>query len=253
MIGDPKTSIVNDALMLVGGEPVPDLSDPSLAQSIAAVKLLRQIERSREVVLARHGWTCALTYVSLVPATIPNYLAPPDYPTVFLLPPDALRLWMVNGQTTTSAAYQGWEPRWQVGTTEVAGAPQLILRAAQPVYDAGMDGSGFGYQFGLGWSAAPSSGSGVGSSAPGGVGQVNIAYVRRADWGSLDAHVANAVSAELGARCAYSINGDNGLANSLRKQAENAVQMALGAESAQEGGQPADAGSIPAALRAVAR
>lgn len=255
MIGDAKTNIVSDALNWLGNEPVPDLSAASLAASSAAVKILRVIERARDTVLARHGWTCALEYVNLTPATVVNYTPPPAYPSLFLLPPDALRVWSVDGQTTASATWQGWEPRWQVGTTEADGATRMILRGAQPVYEAGLDGSGLGYQFGGGWSPAPSS-SDAGAATgvvPGGLSGVAIAYVRRAHFASLDAHVADAVAMQCAWRAAIAITGDAGVAAHAKNGAEKAIMDAIGAEANQEGGQPALAGSIPAALRNMAR
>lgn len=255
MIGDAKTQIVNDALNWLGNEPVTDLSDASLAQSVAAVKVLRVIERARDTVLARHGWTGALEYVTLAPATIANYTPPPAYPSVFLLPADALRVWSIDGQVTLTAVWQGWEPRWQVGTTEADGAPRLIVRGAAPVMSPGLDGSGMGYQFGLGWSSAPSSSDGGSSSSTpaNGLSGVDVVYVRRADWASLDPNLADAVSMTAAARSCNSITGDAKLAMALDKKAEDKIMIAIGSESAQEGGQYPLAASIPAALRGYAR
>lgn len=243
MIGDAKTQIVNDALSWLGNEPVVDLSDASLASSIATVKLMRVIERAREVVLGRHGWTCALEYATLAPATIANYVPPPAYPSLFLLPADAIRVWSIEGDATTSALWQGWEPRWQVGTTEVDGSTRLILRGAAPVSWDGLDGAGLGFPFG-----------GLASSASvGGLSSIAIAYVRRADWASLDANLADAVSLTLAARGCPSISGDTSKTNALLKQAEAAVQLAIGSEANQEGGQPQLAASIPQRLRNIGR
>jgi hypothetical protein len=220
------------------------------------VKVLRVIERSRDTVLSRHGWTCALEYATLTPATIANYTAPPAYPSVFLLAANALRVWEIDGQSTTSAVLQGWEPRWQVGTTEADGAVRLIIRGAQPVSWNGLDGSGLGYQFGLGWSSAPSSSdasAGTVSTPAGGLTAINIAFVRRADWGAMDANLSDAVSCDAAARSCFSITGDKSLMKGLQQMAEDKVMKAIGAEANQEGGQPQLAASIPSALRAFAR
>jgi hypothetical protein len=256
MIDDARTQIVNDALFWLGNEPVPDLSDASLAASVAAVKLLRVIERARDVVLVRHGWTCALEYASLSPAAIANYNPPASYPTVFLLPADALRVWSVEGAATTSEIWQGWEPRWQVGTTEADGATRLILRGSAPVFWNGLDGAGLVYQFGLGWSSAPSSSDAAAATTTtvaGGLSGVDIAYMRRSDWASLDPHVADAVAMELAARGAFSVTGDRPLAMGLKQQADQATLLAIGAEANHEGGQPPLGASIPAALRSLSR
>ena len=255
MIGDAKTNLVNDALQWLGNEPVTDLSDASLAASVAAIKILRVIERSRDTVLARHGWTCALEYVSLAPATIANYVPPPAYPSVFLMPADALRVWSIDGQATASATWQGWEPRWQVGTTEADGSTRLIVRGAQPVTSDGLDGTGLGYQFGLGWSSAPSSSdAGATDTTPvGGLSAIAMVYVRRCDWASLDPNLADAISTTMAARACMSVTGDSSLTMKLQKAAEQAVQLAIGSEATQEGGQVPLAGSIPAALRGYCR
>ena len=52
-----------------GGRPL--RSDPG-DQSSGATKLVRQIDQARDIVLARHGWTCALEYVTLQPAQHPQ-------------------------------------------------------------------------------------------------------------------------------------------------------------------------------------
>ena len=254
MIGDAKTQIVNDALQWLGNEPVTDLSAASLAQSVAATKLMRAIERSRDAVLSRHGWTCALEYVTLTPATIAGYIAPPAYPSVFLLPADALRVWAIEGNATTSGLWQGWEPRWQVGTTEADGSVRLIVRGAAPVTWDGLDGSGMGYTFGLGWSSAPSStDAGVTAAVTGALDTLTLAYVRRADWGALDPNLADAIACDLAGRACLSITGDQSLARNLMKMAADKVSVAIGSESNQEGGQPQLAGSIPQRLRNIAR
>lgn len=233
-----QAEMINTALMLLGKEPVLDLSDASLAGSAAAVKLMRRIEASREVVLRRHGWTCALEYVQLSAAIIPGY-SNFRYPTVFLLPGDAVRVWAIEGQVAAGPELNCWEPRWQVGTTEVAGGPQLVIRAAASMGD-GWLGDGFG---GDGW-------GGVTDTALSGL---NVVYVRRADWGALDAHVADAVSYELAASSAYAVTGDLQVAAMLKKEVEPRISFAIGSDGTQEGGEPPPMASIPAALRNYSR
>jgi hypothetical protein len=219
-----QVEIFNTALFLLGQEPVADLSEPSLEGSISATKLMRQVEPSRDVVLRRHGWLCALEYVTLAPAILAGY-ANWRYPTVYLLPANTLRTWEIEGVapgpildgSDELAGSSCWEPRWQIGTFEVDDAARQIIRAQNA--DASL----------------------------------NIAYVRRANWASLDAHVADAIACTLAARSAFSVTGDRGVAKDLMAQAESKVLLAISSDGAQEGGQPPWAGSIPAALRALSR
>lgn len=211
-----EVAVLNTALGALGQEPVADLSDGALQSSKAAVKLLRHLETARDVVLARHGWVCALDYGTLSPATLEGYTNW-RYPTVYLLPEGALRVWEIEGVTFTGDE-SCWAPRWQVGTIDApAGSARKIIRAVN------------------------------------GVAQLNAAWVRRANWAALDPHVRDAVAYEVAARGAYSVTGERGVAADKRKEAEANVIMAISVDGTQEGGQPALAGSIPAALRNRAR
>jgi hypothetical protein len=131
--------------------------------------------------------------VDLRPATIANYVPQPNDPKLFLLPPDCLRVWSVEGRATTSALWQGWEPRWEVGTTEADGSTRLILRILAGLLGRyRCVGSGRPVWLGLGrraqrrrnhpeppvrrrWPAGR-------HGDDGGLTGVDIAYVRRCDW-----------------------------------------------------------------------
>jgi hypothetical protein len=254
-MSDPiQVQLVNTALSDLGQEPVSDLTPDSLAQSNAAVKLLRVLDTARDVVLARHGWTCALEYVALQPATLPPAYQNFRYPTSYLLPADALRVWEIAG-VSFNGNFNCWAPRWQVGTTEISGSPQIIIRATGLVND----GYGFGYGFLdsyiAGWSTAPSSSDPDAqvTGAPLNLGPLDVAYVRRAAYGALDMHVRDAIAHTAAARAAYSITGDSAKAKAMMQEAEAAVLLAVSAEGAQEGLQDAAAPSIPLLLRQYAR
>lgn len=115
-----------------------------------------------------------------------------------------------------SCAEPHWLPRWQVGTEEAGDGAVLVIRSTQT--DA-----------------------------------LNVAYVRRANWASLDAQIADAVGYEAGARAAYSVTGDQALAEKLAARAENKVLLAISGDATQEGGQPELAPSKPMLLRNMSR
>lgn len=230
MSSPAKERIVNAALLMLGQEPVTDLSEASLQGSVAAVKLLRVLDDAKAAILCRHGWVCALDYKTLTPAVIPAAPANWRYPTVFQLPGEALEVWEIEGLLR-----EDWGPRWQVGTVEaVGGSAVKIIRAArqQPGQTAlGMWGGDF---------AGP-------------VCSLNVAYVRDCNWAALSRHLVDAVAAEAAARCAYSVTGDKTVGPSLQKEAETRVQRAIGSDGTQEGGQAPAAPSIPFALRNMSR
>jgi hypothetical protein len=251
-----EVNAVNRALFLLGQDPVDDLSDASLQFSAGAVKLLGALGDARDLTLARHGWACALEYVTLQPATIPGYVNW-RYPTVFLLPPDALRVWEIGGTVANGNEYQSWLPRWQIGTTEVENEdfPRLIIRASA---DSGgyylLDGSYWG------WSSAPSSASSAAPASPDGnpatpplLGPLNVAYVRRCAWLAMDPHVYEAAYVRLAAIGCYSVTGDQALARKLELQAEQKAIDATRMEGNAEGGQPPAAPSMPHLLRMRSR
>ncbi|MGH6958596.1 MAG: hypothetical protein ACREEW_18170 [Caulobacteraceae bacterium] len=221
-----QLSVINAALGILGREPVADLTAASLAKSDATVKLLRSIETAKNVVLQRHGWLCALTYASLAPAQIPNY-SNWRYPFVFLAPGDALRIWEVAGWGCEGQPSWGGPPRWEVGTYDFApGASRFLIRV------------------GSWWEAQ--------AIADGAAGELNIAYVRRCAWEALTELLGDAIAYEAAWRQCNSITGDKQLAQGLEQTKERMVQMALGEDATQTGGQPPLAPSIPAALRRFA-
>jgi hypothetical protein len=206
-----QVNVLNRALYLLGQDPVADLSEGSLQGSGAATKLMRLADAAKDVVLRRHGWTCALQYVTLSPAVLAGD-ANWRYPTTFLLPADALRVWEVQGLAV------GCDPRWQLATIEPdGGGARIVIRAA----------------------------SGVG-----GLDSLNLVYVRRAGWEALDAHVRDAVAHEIAAQGCWSVTGDQARTTALEKRAEEKALMAISVDGAQEGGQPPMGASKTAALRA---
>jgi hypothetical protein len=205
-----KVSIINTILNLLGQEPVVDLSDAALAQSIAAVKALRVIEDARDTVLARHGWVCALNYPTLTPAVIAGYNNW-RYPTTYLLPGDGVAVWEIEG-----VCQYDWGPRWQVGTVETDEGSRTVIRAQN------------------------------------GAAQLNVAYIRRATWAALDAHVRDAVAYDGASRCCYSITGVEPTAGFLAR-VENKILQAIGSDATQEGNQPPMVPSIPEAIRNYGR
>lgn len=219
-----QVDVINTALGLLGKEPVADLSETSLQNSTAAVKLMRSVEQARKSVLSRHGWKCAKDYATLSPATLSAYVNW-RYPVVFLAPNNALSIWEVAGNILDGRELGFTEPRWEIGRHEVGAASQFIIRVRDRCLDACVD--------------------------PG--GSLNIAYIRNASWASLDQHVEDAIAAETARRQARSILGEQQTKLDMAKEAETAVQLAIGLDGAQEGGQPALAPSIPAAIRGYAR
>lgn len=100
-----EADILNDALAHLGEEATNSL-DPANA-SAAVRKVLRFMQRARDAVLERHGWTDALEYV-----TLPRADEPGDWKYLyrFGLPGDALRVWTVFISGTDI------EPKWLQGT-----------------------------------------------------------------------------------------------------------------------------------------
>lgn len=213
-----QVTIINSALFQLGQEPVADLSDASLQGSVAAVKLLRVMEEARDTVLRRHGWNCALNYRTLSPVVLAN--DPPNwrYPTTFLVPGDGLRVWEIENLLECF-----WGPRWQVNSVETQSGSQMVVRAA----------------------------AGQGPLAGASVDDLNVAYIRRCNWASLDAHLRDAIAFDLAARGCYSVTGARDKA--LDAKAEAKVLMAVSSDATQEGGQPPLAPSIPQALRNLSR
>ncbi len=229
MTDTAQVAIVNQTLFLLGQEPVSDLNEASLQQSLAATKLMRVIDAARDVTLRRHGWTCALEYATLPPAVIGGY-ANWRYPSVFQLPGDAVRVWEIEGQCLGGSSWVdelGWHGaaafdglggvRWQVGSFETGGGgSRLIIRTNSQ-------------------------------------SSLNVCYVRRASWGALDANVRDMLAYDLAARGAHSVTGNLALSQGLMKQAEEKALMAVSVDGTQEGGQPPVGYSQTAQIRNMSR
>lgn len=223
MATQAEVDLVNQALFLTGNEPVQDLSDAALDASVAAVKMLRVKEKSRDAVLSRHGWVEALEYRSLAPAVLDGSatVAPWTnfrYPTVYLLPQDALRVWEVAGQPVGTTG-RALEPRWQLGTWETDDGARLVIGSCED---------------------------------PASAGELEVCYLRRANWASLGAQLKDAIAWDMASRACYAITGDVARTSQLRKEAEEKLQLAIGADGTQEGHQPPLAPSIPAQIRRYA-
>lgn len=220
-MSDPaQVKLINTALNALGQEPVQDLTEASLQASVAAVKLMRVVEDAREAVLSRHGWGFALSYATLPPAVLPD-LVNWRYPTVFLLPGDALQVWEIAGDVFSPEG--GFGPRWQVGTLDYQDSARTFVLASAD------------------------------ACAGGTLDSLQVAYVRRANWSAMGALMRDAIAYETAARAAWSITGDRAVESAKRKQAEDAVKLAISLDATQEGGQPPAAPSIPAAIRASSR
>ncbi len=234
MSDDARVRTVNSALFQLGNEPVPDLSDAALADSLAAVKVLRVMDESRETVLARHGWLCALEYTVLQPVIIAGY-ANWKYPYVYQLPGDGVMTWEIEGCALTEFYSSYWRQRWELGSIDTDMGPRQIIRAANR-----------GWQGGPSWaSTAPVD--------PAGGGSLRVAYVRRASWGALSAHVRDSIAFDMAARAAISVTGDANLAKKLEAAAERKVLLAISTDAKQIEGEEPYAPSIPQALRDYTR
>ncbi len=210
-----KVTVMNTALAQLGQEPVPDLTEASLEDSLAAVKLLRVFDEGRDVVLARQGWLCALQYTTLSPVVIPNYVNW-KYPTTYVLPGDGVGVWEIGGWPLTDYYGGYWRQRWELGTLDTDMGPQIIIRARN-FADA-----------------------------------LNVAYMRRCSWGALTIHLRDAVAFEIAARGCNAVTGDMNLAKKLEAAAERKVQMALSTEAKQIEGEETYAPSIPDSIRRYA-
>lgn len=215
MTDQAKLKVINAAQAELGNEPLTDLNDDSIQDSGSAYKLLRSIELSRDVVLARHGWLCALEYTTLTPQASPagNW----KYPFQYLAPADCLRIWEVEGTPLMFETRHRWGQKWELGTFDTDLGARQILRARHSFE------------------------------------QLPIAYVRRCSWGALTPHLVDAIGAELAGRECYSINGDMAGAQKLKQSAEGKILMAISVEATQEGGQEPWAPSIPQAIRNLSR
>lgn len=116
--------VVNQALGHLG-EPTADTLDPSALRE-GTRKLLVHIDAARDAVLQRHGWLDALEYLTAERSEgVPGNW---KYAYHFLLPPDALRVWTVDGCA-----------KWESGTlTDENQASRRLIRADSegPLYVA---------------------------------------------------------------------------------------------------------------------
>ncbi|HEY1448850.1 MAG TPA: hypothetical protein VGF33_09955 [Caulobacteraceae bacterium] len=246
-----QTEMVNDALIYCGKEPVADLSQTSLGKSIAAQKIMRVIEKARRTVLEANGWAVALEYATILPSVLPNAPFVPRYPTTFLMPGDFVRAWEVEGVpcewdfTTSTYPQFAWEPRWQIGTTEVNGSSQWFMRAARGA-GAGLFADGVGYALGdWGGTYPPESNT---------VAQLNpLVYVRLADWGSMTPTMRDLISRDAARRAGWAITGNMQLAQALKSDYGEALAKAVGPDAMSEGGQPSIMPSLPQRLRDYSR
>jgi hypothetical protein len=219
-----QVDAINTALGFLGKEPVADLTPASLAQSVAATKLMRSIETAKRTVLRRHGWLSALSYVTLLPSPAQPQWANFRYPSLFLLPGDCLRVWEIAGDVIAGREVPDQGTRWQVLTIQAAdGTAQTAIAAASCDGDAATT-----------------------------LSDLNVAYVRNASWASLDDNLADAIAYDAAKRQARSILGSASEAAAIAKEAEAAIAIAISVDGTQEGGQPPLAPSIPQAIRRFA-
>jgi hypothetical protein len=223
-MSDPaQVRIVNNALGHLGQEPVTDLEDASLAglggggQADAGATT-----RPSDTVLATAtAGSDALKYVTLTAVPdLPAKLAVSDR-----LPRPGRQPARVGDRRRAgelAACAGSWGPRWQVGKIEAGDAARWIIRASKDACSGGT------------------------------LDSLNIAYVRKANWASFSAHLADAISYEAAVRAAYSITGEQPSAT-LTKRAAEQIMVAIGIDGTQEGGQPPAAPSIPAAIRNMSR
>lgn len=221
-----QVQVMNVALGALLCEPVPDLGDASVAKSGGLYKLLPLADLARQAVLCRQGWLCALEYVRLAPQPTPPcpddqdpscWPPPHPFPAIYQLPGDCLRVWSVNGLCLWLSDTVSWADRWQVLTQDTDLGSTHIIRAR--------------------W----------------GCGNLPVSYVRDCAWGALTPSLIDAVGYDLAARGCMNITGKGRLAVSLKQQAEEKFQIALGIDGTQEGGQEPWAPSIPQMIRNLSR
>lgn len=110
-----KLYIVNAALGHLGEPSAPNLDEATLRE--ATRKVLMHIEHSRDAVLARADWLCAMAYETITVSALPGDWR---YSYVYDLPADALRVTMVDGTFA-----------WEAGSrTDDNGATRRVVRAA---------------------------------------------------------------------------------------------------------------------------
>ena len=110
-----KLYIVNAALGHLGEPSAPNLDEATMRE--ATRKVLMHIEHSRDAVLARADWLCAMAYQTLTLSDAPGDWR---YDYVFDLPGEAVRLSVVDGAFA-------WE---QGSRTDANGATRRLVRSA---------------------------------------------------------------------------------------------------------------------------
>ncbi|WP_174301167.1 hypothetical protein [Caulobacter sp. S45] len=203
-----ELDIVNATLAMLGQEPVLDLGSASLGQSNAALKVTRQLNQVRDVVLRRHGWLCALTYATLQPSVLPALVASCNarWPVAYLLPSAALRVWSIGGLLEPDWSAADWAgdwrgcghhdgPRWETGTIDTDIGARQIIRGR--------------------WSAP-----------------LDVAYVRTPSWQAIDPHVSDAISAELAYRACRSVTAEAPGAD-MKSEAGERLQLAVSVDGTQ--------------------
>jgi hypothetical protein len=116
-MADAATQLINQALAHMGEDPVNDLGADPAPERLR--KVLPWFHSGIEAVLKRHGWHCALEYVTLSPGAD----APANWrwPVSYVVPEGCLRLWRVERATA-------WERgRW----IREDGAVLEVIRAAE--------------------------------------------------------------------------------------------------------------------------
>jgi len=208
-----KVDVMNGALFALGQEPVTDLTQNSIDQSNAVFKLLRFLDVARDLVLARHGWACALEYARLAPTVLAGY-ENWRYRYTYLIPAGGVNVWEIEGHRWFEGF--GWGvhgDRWEVGSFDIDTGSRKIIRSFDGV-------------------------------------ELKVAYVKRRNWEALDVHVADAIALTAAARGCKSVTGSAD--KSIDDKAEQQVMLAMGIDGTQAHGQPLLGLSRPAEIRRIA-
>lgn len=117
-MADALTNLINEALAHLGEDPIDDAAaDPAPAR---LRKLSAHIQPAIDAVLSRHGWLCALEYLTLSPsADVPGNW---QFAHAYVAPEGALKFWTVARSTA-------WERGVFVAADQSA---RKIVRAVEP-------------------------------------------------------------------------------------------------------------------------
>ena len=114
---DARTDLINRALAYLGEDPVLSASEDPAPERLR--KLSPQVDPAIDAVLKRHGWHCALEYVTLNPS--PDVPVNWRWPAAYVAPEGFLRAWAVQRLTA-----------WERGRyVRADGATLDIIRAAE--------------------------------------------------------------------------------------------------------------------------